>query len=190
MLYCKLSQPHLTNFSTIENIRFLLDPEFLCADPRASPPDDDMDDVEDITPDEDAAYDLSPLDDDADDATYHRWMVDSQRKNNSLMKRILKAITGGCFVGQEGRTSAQEQTLQQSHPEAKNQLDLPQLEGEYRETGGQLVAPRAGSRTDPPHHLISLCYPSEQSTFLCIHLFLFGLFEPSSIYFHTRDGVK
>ncbi|KAF2619084.1 hypothetical protein F2Q68_00039759 [Brassica cretica] len=33
MLYCKLSQPHLTNFSSIENIRFLPDPEFLCADP-------------------------------------------------------------------------------------------------------------------------------------------------------------
>ena len=45
----------------------------------------------------DTAYDQGPLDDDADDAAYHRWMVDSQRKNNSLMKRILKAITGGCM---------------------------------------------------------------------------------------------
>ena len=44
----------------------------------------------------DIAYDLGPLDDDADDAIYHRWMVDSQCKNNILMKRILKAITGGC----------------------------------------------------------------------------------------------
>ncbi|KAF3583454.1 hypothetical protein F2Q69_00029413 [Brassica cretica] len=42
MLYCKLPQPHLTNFSTIENICFLPDPEFMCADPRAPPPDDDM----------------------------------------------------------------------------------------------------------------------------------------------------
>ncbi|KAF3508930.1 hypothetical protein F2Q69_00007456 [Brassica cretica] len=115
VLYCTLPQAHLTNFSTIENIRFLPDPEFLCADPRAPPPDADMDDVEDITPDEDTAYDLGLLDDDADDTTYRRWMVDSQRKNNSLMKRILKAITGGCFGGQEGRTSAQEHTPQQSH---------------------------------------------------------------------------
>ncbi|KAF2547824.1 hypothetical protein F2Q70_00021845 [Brassica cretica] len=46
-------------------------------------------------------------------------MVDSQRKNNSLMKRILKAIIGGCFGGQEGRTSAQEQTPQQSHRPGK-----------------------------------------------------------------------
>ena len=45
----------------------------------------------------DTAYDQGPLDDDADDAAYRRWMVDSQRKNNSLMKRILKAITGGCM---------------------------------------------------------------------------------------------
>ncbi|KAF2574029.1 hypothetical protein F2Q70_00003250 [Brassica cretica] len=110
VLYCKLPQLHLTNFSTIENIRFLPDPEFLGADPQAAPPDDYMDDVEDITPNEDDAYEFGPLDDDVDDATYRCWMVDSQRKNNSLMKRILKAITGGYFGGQEGRTSAQEQT--------------------------------------------------------------------------------
>ncbi|KAF2556128.1 hypothetical protein F2Q68_00016422 [Brassica cretica] len=42
-------------------------------------------------------------------------MVDSQRKNNSLMKRILKAITGGCFGGQERRASEQKQTPQQPH---------------------------------------------------------------------------
>ncbi|KAF3566999.1 hypothetical protein DY000_02015670 [Brassica cretica] len=119
VMYCKLPQPHLTNFSTIENIRFLPGLEFMCTDPRAPPPDDDMDDVEDITPDEDAAYELGPLDDDADDATYRRWMVDSQRKNNSLMKKILKAITGGCFGGQEGRTSVQKQTPQQSHRPGK-----------------------------------------------------------------------
>ncbi|KAF2620420.1 hypothetical protein F2Q68_00039224 [Brassica cretica] len=119
VLYCKLPQPHLTNFSTIENIRFLPDPEFLCADPRAPPPDQDMDDVEDITPDADTAYDLAPLDDDTDDATYRRWMVDSRRKNNSLMKRILMAITGGRFGGQEGRTNAQEHTPQKSHRPGK-----------------------------------------------------------------------
>ncbi|KAF2587384.1 hypothetical protein F2Q70_00035801 [Brassica cretica] len=105
MLYCKLPQTHLTNFSTLENIRFLPDLEFLCAETRAPPPDADMDDVEDITPDDAAAYDLGPLDEDADDATYRRWMVDFQRKNNSLMKRILKAITGGCFRGHERRAS-------------------------------------------------------------------------------------
>ena len=74
-----------------------------------------MEDVEDITPDEDVAYDLGPLDDDADDVTYLRWIVDFQRKNNSLMKGILKAIMGGCFGGQDDRTSVQEQTPHQSH---------------------------------------------------------------------------
>ncbi|KAF3550874.1 hypothetical protein DY000_02006849 [Brassica cretica] len=58
MLYCKLPQPHLANISTIKNIHFLPDPEFLCADPRALPPYHDMDDVEDITPYEHTAYDL------------------------------------------------------------------------------------------------------------------------------------
>ncbi|KAF2563229.1 hypothetical protein F2Q70_00014757 [Brassica cretica] len=105
--FIKLPQPHLTNFSSIENICFLPDPEFLCADPRASPPDDET------------AYDLGPLDDDADEAAYCSWIVDSQRKNNSLVKRILKAITGGCFGGQEPRTSAAEQTPQQSHRAGK-----------------------------------------------------------------------
>ena len=119
MLYCKLPQPHLTNLSSIENIHFLPDPEFLCADPRGPPPDYEMDEPEDITPDEDTAYDLGPHDDDVDDATYRCWMVDSQRKNDSLMKRILKVITCGCFGGQEGRTSAQEQTPQQSHRPGK-----------------------------------------------------------------------
>ncbi|KAF3535801.1 hypothetical protein F2Q69_00019334 [Brassica cretica] len=119
VLFIKLPQPHLTNFSSIENIRFLPDPEFLCADPRAPPPDDDMDEPEDITPNEETTYYLGPLDDDADEAAYRRWMVDSQRKNNSLMKRILKAITGGCFGGQEPRPSAAEQTPQQSHRAGK-----------------------------------------------------------------------
>ncbi|KAF3518733.1 hypothetical protein DY000_02060030 [Brassica cretica] len=44
----------------------------------------------------------------------------------------------------------------------RNQLDFRQLESDYRVTGGQLVAPRAGSQTDLPHHLISLCEQSEQ----------------------------
>ncbi|KAL0656560.1 hypothetical protein Bca4012_077144 [Brassica carinata] len=42
-------------------------------------------------------------------------MVDSQRRNNSLMKRILKAITGLCFGGQEPQPSAAEETPQQYH---------------------------------------------------------------------------
>ncbi|KAF2533290.1 hypothetical protein F2Q70_00030829 [Brassica cretica] len=115
VLLIKLPQPHLTNFSSIENIRFLPDREFLCADPRAPLPDDDMDEPEDITLDKETAYDLGPLDDDADEAAYHHWMVDSQRRNNSLMKRNLKAITGLCFGGQEPQPSAAEETPQQSH---------------------------------------------------------------------------
>ena len=67
VLFIKLPQPHLTNFSTIENIRFLTDPEFLCADP----------------------------------------------------KRILKAITGGCFGGQEPQPAAAKQTPQQYHRRGK-----------------------------------------------------------------------
>ncbi|KAF2561180.1 hypothetical protein F2Q70_00014759 [Brassica cretica] len=108
-----------TSGSTSNPTRSTTTLKFLCADPRAPPPDDDMDELEDITPNEETAYDLGPLDDDADEEAYHRWMIDSQRKNNSLMKRILKAITGGCFGGQEPRPSAAEQTPQQSHRAGK-----------------------------------------------------------------------
>jgi len=68
----------------------LPDAKYLCADPGASYRDDVMDDFEFVRTDGgDSEYDLGPLDDDADDAAYRHWMVESQRKNNSLMKRIL-----------------------------------------------------------------------------------------------------
>ena len=142
VLFIKLPQPHLTNFSTIENIHFLPDPEFLCANQRAPPPDDDMDEPEDITPNEETAYDLGPLDDDADEAAYRRWMVDSQRKNKSLMKRILKAITRGWFGGQEPQLSRlHSSTIEQ----ARNRPDLPLEQSVFQGTDGWLDAPRAGS---------------------------------------------
>ncbi|KAF2603066.1 hypothetical protein F2Q70_00025698 [Brassica cretica] len=99
-LYCRLPQQEITRLSVFENIRFLPEPEFLCVDPHATPLDVEM---YDTTPDE---YDLGPIEYDADADTYHRWMIDSQSKNNSLMKRILRTITGGCFQSQ---TSAGEQ---------------------------------------------------------------------------------
>ena len=71
----------------------------------------------------------------------------------------------------------------------RNRLDFRQLESDYRVTGGQLVAPRAGSQTDLPHHLISLCYPSEQYMFLAfICIYLVSLSLPRII-FTTRDDV-
>lgn len=114
-LFCKLPLPGLTDFTTLANIRFLPDPEFLCEDPREPIPDADMDDVEDVTPDADGANDLDDLADVADDHAYRCWMVDSQRKNNNLMKRILRAITGGCIGGQE------EQTQQRTRRPGKEQ---------------------------------------------------------------------
>ena len=106
-LYCKLPLPGLTNFKTLENIVFLPDAEHLCDDPRAPVPNEnaDMDDVEDVTPSADSAYDLEDLTDVTDDHAYRRWMVDSQKKNNSLMKRILRAITGGCIGSQDEQTT-------------------------------------------------------------------------------------
>lgn len=83
-LFCKLPQPDITRLDVFENISFLPVLEFLCDDPRAPPPDDIMDDVEDFTPHGDANYDLGPIADDADDTTYRLWMIDSQHNNNSL----------------------------------------------------------------------------------------------------------
>ncbi|KAG2311671.1 hypothetical protein Bca52824_023228 [Brassica carinata] len=48
-----------------------------------------------------------------------RWMIDSQRKNNSLLKRILKTITGGCFKGQQEREDEQEQSQRTGHRPGK-----------------------------------------------------------------------
>ncbi|KAG5393276.1 hypothetical protein IGI04_023239 [Brassica rapa subsp. trilocularis] len=106
-LYCKLPLPGLTNFMTLENIVFLPDAEHLCDDPRAPVPNEnaDMDDVVDVTPSADSAYDLEDLTDVTDDHAYRRWMVDSQKKNNSLMKRILRAITRGCIGSQDEQTT-------------------------------------------------------------------------------------
>ncbi|KAF3526564.1 hypothetical protein F2Q69_00049246 [Brassica cretica] len=98
-LFVKLPHPEITRLSEFDNIRFLPPPEILCTDPRAAAPDADMEDVEDITPDADPPYDLGELADVTDDQAYRRWMVDSQRKNNSLMRRILHLVTGGCIGG-------------------------------------------------------------------------------------------
>ncbi|KAL0826628.1 hypothetical protein Bca101_050305 [Brassica carinata] len=79
-----------------------------------------MDDVEFVRTDGgDNAYDLGPLDDNADDATYRYWMVDSQCKNNSLMKRILKAITGGCMGAPSTAEPRQDQLTPHSHRPGK-----------------------------------------------------------------------
>ncbi|XP_033141193.1 uncharacterized protein LOC117132011 [Brassica rapa] len=81
-LYCKLPLPGLTDFTTLDNIVFLPNAEHLCVDPRAPIPDENAagDDVEDITP-----------------------LL--MKKNNSLMKRILRALTGGCIRSQDEQTT-------------------------------------------------------------------------------------
>ncbi|KAL0716587.1 hypothetical protein Bca4012_065909 [Brassica carinata] len=113
-LFYKLQRPDLTSLNEFENICFVPGPEFLCADPRIPQPDINMDDVEDVTPEVGAAYDLGPIEDDADEATYRCWMVDSQRKNNILMNRILQLVTGGCFGSSTSRATPVE------HPEVQH----------------------------------------------------------------------
>lgn len=70
-----------------------------------------MDDVEDVTPlrrDSDRRYDLGPISDEADAETYRRWMIDVQRMNNRLMKRILYVVTGGSFQDPPSGASKEE----------------------------------------------------------------------------------
>lgn len=62
-LYWKLPQPEITIVTVFENLRFLPKPERLCIDPKAPRPDDDMNDVEDVTPKADIAYDLVHIED-------------------------------------------------------------------------------------------------------------------------------
>ncbi|KAF3523047.1 hypothetical protein F2Q69_00045980 [Brassica cretica] len=117
-LFTKLPHPEITRLSMFDNIRFLPLPELLCTDPRAAAPDADMEDVEDITPKYDPSYDLGELADVTDDQAYRRWMVDSQQKNNSLMRWILHPVTGGWIGGSNQRQSPAEQT-QRSHSPGK-----------------------------------------------------------------------
>ncbi|KAF3537754.1 hypothetical protein F2Q69_00023539 [Brassica cretica] len=98
-LFTKLPHPEITRLSVFDNIRFLPPPELLCTDPRAAAPDADMEDVEDITPEANPSYDLGELADVTDDQAYRRW------KNNSLMRRILHLVTGGCIGGSNQRQS-------------------------------------------------------------------------------------
>ncbi|KAF3561122.1 hypothetical protein DY000_02015067 [Brassica cretica] len=107
-LFTKLPHPEITRLSVFDNIRFLPPPELLCTDPRAAAPDADMEDVEDITPEADPSYDLGELADVTDVQAYRRWMVDSQRKNNNLMRRILHLVTDGCIGGSNQRQSPAE----------------------------------------------------------------------------------
>ncbi|KAF3573615.1 hypothetical protein F2Q69_00058452 [Brassica cretica] len=115
-LFTKLPHPQITRFSVFDNIRFLPPPELLCTDPRAAAPDADMEDVEDITPEAEPSYDLGELADVTDDQAYRHWMVNSQRKNNSLMRRILHLITGGCIGGSNQRQPPAEQIPRSHRP--------------------------------------------------------------------------
>ncbi|KAF3548824.1 hypothetical protein DY000_02008749 [Brassica cretica] len=115
-LFTKLPHPEITRFSVFDNICFLPPPELLCTDPRAAVPDADMEDVEDITPEAEPSYDLRELADVTDDQAYRRWMVDSQRKNKSLMRRILHLITGGCIGGSNQRQPPAEPTPRSHRP--------------------------------------------------------------------------
>ena len=115
-LFTKLPHPEITRFSVFDNIRFLPPPELLCTVPRAAVPDADMEDVEDITPEAEPSYDLGELADVTDDQAYRRWMVDSQWKNNSLIRRILHLITGGCIGGSNQRQPPAEQTPRSHRP--------------------------------------------------------------------------
>ncbi|KAF2557772.1 hypothetical protein F2Q68_00015139 [Brassica cretica] len=119
-LYCKLPQPEITSLGDVVNICFVPEPQYLCADPKSSYQDDTMDEPEfEGTVGGDTGHDLDPLDNDVDDAAYRRWMVDSQCKNNGLMKRILKAITGGCLGTPSTSDPCREQPTTSGHRPGK-----------------------------------------------------------------------
>src|SRR5690606_5010229 len=141
-LFCKLPLPGHTDFTPQANIVFVPDPEHLCDAPRAPAPDVDMDEVDDVTPIDDEDYNLEDLADVTDDHAYRRWMVDSQKKNNILLKRILKGITVAALETKE-ISQGREQGVQ-----GRNRL-VPRLEERgYRGTGGQLVTAVAANQTE------------------------------------------
>ncbi|KAF2618511.1 hypothetical protein F2Q68_00040163 [Brassica cretica] len=159
-LFTKLPHPEITRFSVFDNIRFLPPPELLCTDPRDAAPAADMDDVEDITPEADLSYKLGELADVTDDQAYRRWMVDSQRKNNSLMRRILHLVTGGCIGGSTQRQSPTEQTPRPHRPGKELwEQALQQRRFIARATDDPLIQPRAASPTESTRTIL---YPFRQ----------------------------
>ncbi|KAG5382730.1 hypothetical protein IGI04_034200 [Brassica rapa subsp. trilocularis] len=147
-LFTKLPHPEITRFSVFENIRFLPPPELLCTDPRAAVPDENMDDVEDVTPEADPSYDLGELADVTDDHAYRRWMVDSQRKNNSLMRRILHLITGGCIGGSDQRQSTTDRPPRSHRPGKEPMGTGPSSEEVHRSRNRRSLDPAESGESD------------------------------------------
>ncbi|KAG5375930.1 hypothetical protein IGI04_040526 [Brassica rapa subsp. trilocularis] len=118
-LYCKLPLPGLTDFTTLDNIVFLPNAEHFCVDPRAPIPDENAarDDVEDITPPADGAYDLEDLTDVTDDHAYRRWM-------RACLKR---SCPFGAFCGEHSRRTVprlfSSRTSRRSDPELDDGID-------------------------------------------------------------------
>ncbi|KAG5397532.1 hypothetical protein IGI04_019346 [Brassica rapa subsp. trilocularis] len=147
-LFTKLPHPEITRLSVFDNIRFLPPPELLCTDPRAAAPDADMEDVEDITPEADPSYDLGELADVTNDQAYRRWMVDSQPKNNSLMRRILHLVTGGCIGGSNQRQSPAEQTPRSHRPGKAPMGTGPSTEEVHRSRNRRSFDPAKSGESD------------------------------------------
>uniref|UniRef100_M4FIM0 Uncharacterized protein n=1 Tax=Brassica campestris TaxID=3711 RepID=M4FIM0_BRACM len=107
-----------------------------------------MDDVEDITPEADPSYNLGELADVTDDQAYRRWMVDSQRKNNSFMRRILHLVTGGFIRGSAQRQSATERTPRSHRPGKEPMGTGPSIEEVHRSPNRRFFDPAESSESD------------------------------------------
>ncbi|KAF3538400.1 hypothetical protein F2Q69_00022860 [Brassica cretica] len=161
-LFTKLPHPEITRFNVFDNIRFLPPPELLCTDPRAAVPDADKEDVEDITTEVEPSYDLGELADVTDDQAYRRWMVDSQRKNNSLMRRILHLITEAALA--EVTSDSLQQSILHDRTDKERRLWEQALRPRRfiaRATDVLLIQPRAASPTESARTIL---YPFLESS--------------------------
>uniref|UniRef100_M4FES7 Uncharacterized protein n=1 Tax=Brassica campestris TaxID=3711 RepID=M4FES7_BRACM len=123
-LFTKLHHPEITRFSVFDNIRFIPPPELLCTDPRAAAPDADMEDA------------------------YRRWMVDSQRKTNSLMRRILHLVTGVCIGWINQRQPPAEQTPRLHRPGKAPMGTGPSTEEVHRSRNRHSFDPAESGESD------------------------------------------
>ncbi|KAG5379764.1 hypothetical protein IGI04_027606 [Brassica rapa subsp. trilocularis] len=125
-LYCKLPLPGLTDFTTLDNIVFLPNAEHLCVDPRAPIPDENAarDDVEDITPPADGAYDLEDLTDVTDDHAYRQHSLEAASEVRMSRRR------------------------KEQGAHAKNQRALQLEKRDFRGTGEQPATPAAAIQTE------------------------------------------
>ncbi|KAF3547135.1 hypothetical protein DY000_02006467 [Brassica cretica] len=96
-------------------------------------------------------------------------MVDSQRKNNSLMRRILHLVTGGCIGGSNQRQSPADQAPRSHRPGKAPMGTGPSTEEVHHSRNRRLFDPAESGDPFAPIIAVRGSAITIQSRFRCLH---------------------